>query len=39
MEASHTCFHVAGLEDKFVLTVIVITAENLYSNQIERAYI
>jgi hypothetical protein len=38
MEASHICFHVAGLEYKFILTVIVIAAENLYSTQIDGAY-
>ena len=32
------CFHVAGLKHKFVLTVIVIADENLYSNQIEVVY-
>jgi hypothetical protein len=31
-------FHVAGSQDKFILPVIVIAAENLYSNQTERAY-
>ena len=38
MGTNHICFHVAGLQDKFVLTVIVIATENLYLNQIERAY-